>query len=113
IAPHPIGSFCTIGVSNSEELEMKLNELSGFPFIKIKSDRAADLAPIRFVREKTCAQIAVDANCAWSEVDLEKISRSLAELGVLFIEQPLPPEMDDRTAQLRAELPIIADESCV
>ncbi len=110
--PRTVASFCTIGVSSGEELEMKTAELRRNPFIKIKSDRTADLAPVRFVRENTAAQIAVDANCAWGEVDLDTVAQSLAELGVIFIEQPLPPAQDERMADIESCLPIIADECC-
>jgi L-alanine-DL-glutamate epimerase-like enolase superfamily enzyme len=48
----PVQTFCTIGLSSAEELAQKLQELRGFPMIKIKSDAAADLEPIRTVREK-------------------------------------------------------------
>lgn len=112
-APRPVASFCTIGLSTPEELAEKIAELRGFPRIKIKSDRAASLDPVRRVREKSDAMIALDANCAWSDADLEKLARELAGLGVEFIEQPLPPGEDARLAGWRGALPLMADESCV
>ena len=114
-APRPVPSFCTIGLSDSTELEEKITELRGFPLIKIKSDGRADLAPIAMVRERTGATVAVDANCAWRSMDVVALSRDLAKMGVLFIEQPLHPADDARMAELAAAsaLPIVADESCV
>jgi len=114
-APRPVRTFCTIGLSGESELEIKAAELRGFPLIKMKSDSMADLAPMALIRERTGAALAVDANCAWERVDLAAISRELAQLGVLFIEQPLSPARDDRMPELLAasELPILADESCV
>src|ERR1700761_3857440 len=41
-APRPVTSFATIGLSAPEELPEKVEELNGFPRIKIKSDQAAD-----------------------------------------------------------------------
>ncbi len=113
--PHPVPSFCTIGISDPAELEQKTGELEGFPRIKIKSDAHADLRPIRFIRKRTGAQLAVDANCAWGGIDLAAISVELARLGVLFLEQPLSPADDVRMEKLLASLhlPILADESCV
>ena len=113
--PRPVTSFCTIGISDPDELKRKVEELHGFPLIKIKSDAAADLSPIRFIREHTAARLAVDANCAWADINLAGISRELAGLGVLFIEQPLPTSEDARMGDLLASsyLPILADESCV
>jgi len=113
--PKPVGSFCTIGISAQEEFAEKAAELQGFPFIKLKSDRRAELEPVRYLRESTGAAIAVDANCAWAEVDIAAVSREMANLGVVFLEQPLPPDADVAMAEksLASELPVIADESCV
>jgi L-alanine-DL-glutamate epimerase-like enolase superfamily enzyme len=106
-----VATFATIGLSSAEELPEKVEELRGFPRIKLKSDQSASLDPVRFVRERTSALLAVDANCAWSEVDLSTLSRELAKLGVTFIEQPWPPALDAGLSKL--ELPVMADESCV
>ena len=113
--PRPVRTFCTIGISTRAELEVKAAELAGFPLIKMKSDAGADLAPIAFIREHTGAALAVDANTAWGRVDLAAVSRELAGLGVLFIEQPLSPSDDERMPGLLADcaLPVLADESCV
>jgi len=113
--PHPVRTFCTVGISDFAELENKVEELRGFPLIKIKSDALADMAPIDYVRKQTGAALAVDANGAWGNVDVAALSRILAKQGVLFIEQPLSAARDERMPDLLAtsELPILADESCV
>ncbi|MEI8235191.1 MAG: dipeptide epimerase [Verrucomicrobiota bacterium] len=115
VPARPIRTFCTVGISDADELARKAAELRGFPWVKIKSDARADLAPAAFVREQTGAALAVDANCAWEGANLTALSRALAALGGLFIEQPLPPAGDDRMPELLAAsvLPILADESCV
>ena len=114
-SPHPVRTFCTIGLCSPPELETQAMALRGFPLIKIKSDALADIAPIRFIRQITGAILAVDANGAWSRVDPASISRELAGLGVLFIEQPLPSSDDERMSEwvTASTLPIMADESCV
>ena len=111
-APRAVTTFCTIGLSTPEELPDKLAELAGFPAIKIKSDAAASLDTVRAVCAQGAAVIAVDANCAWRAEAIPELARSLAELGVAFLEQPLAPA---ETAMLPAHraLPIFADESCV
>lgn len=109
--PRPVTTFATIGLSSPQELIEKVEELRGFARIKLKSDQTASLDPVRFVRECTPALLAVDANCAWGGVDLSKLARDLAHLGVTFIEQPWLPERDAELPKL--ELPIMADESCV
>jgi L-alanine-DL-glutamate epimerase-like enolase superfamily enzyme len=68
---------------------------------------------VKYVRGRTAAQLAVDANCAWWGADLRALSRELAALRVAFIEQPYPPERDADIAGARSVLPLFADESCV
>lgn len=112
---HPVQTFCTIGLSDPEELARKTEELRGFPLVKVKSDARADLLTLRAVHEATGAALAVDANAAWGSVKPETISRSLVVLGTLFIEQPLPPGNDALMPEWLAAsmLPVMADESCV
>jgi len=112
--PQTVKSFVTIGLSDAEELKIKVAELHGYPLIKVKMDRGVDLAALRFIREQTGATLAVDANRAWKNVDLPALSAQLAELGVIFIEQPLPVENDKRMMDILpgSKLPILADESC-
>ncbi len=109
-APRAVTSFATIGLSTAEELPEKLAELASFPRIKIKSDQAADLTTVRRVRAEHPALLAVDANCAWEAARIPALAAELAQLGVTFIEQPLPP--GDAEA-VRCALPVFADESCV
>lgn len=113
--PHPVATFVTIGISTSEELDARVGELRGFPLIKIKSGAGADIEPVRFVRERTGAALAVDANCAWGGRDVLALVKQVAGLGVEFIEQPFAPEGDARMPEVLAAspLPLIADESCV
>ncbi len=112
-APAPVPTFCTIGLSSPEELEIKLGELRGFPLIKIKSDRAADLTPVRRVRGHSPAVIAVDANGAWELDRLPALTAELASLKAAFLEQPLEPARDAEIALGAYALPVVADESCV
>jgi L-alanine-DL-glutamate epimerase-like enolase superfamily enzyme len=113
--PGHVRSFCTIGLARPEEFHARLRELSGFPLIKVKSDAEAGLEPIREARAQTDAGIAVDANGAWTAGTLLRIAPALADLGILFIEQPLPPGDDALLPDLLAAspLPIMCDESCV
>lgn len=112
-APRPVPTFCTIGLSTPEELPAKLAEVTGFPAIKVKSDADADFAPIRAARAEHDRVLAVDANCAWSAAALPRLCDELRELGVAFLEQPLPPEHAEQLPPKPRALPIFADESCV
>jgi len=113
--PRSVATFVTIGISTPEELGARVEELRGFPLIKIKSDADADLAPARFVRERTGAALAIDANCAWGAHDVSALARHLAGFGVKLIEQPFAPGEDACMLELLAAspLPVFADESCV
>jgi len=112
-AAQPVTTFCTIGLSNQEELAAKVEEARDFPRIKIKASRDASLEAVRYARAHTQALLAVDANCAWEGADLLPLSQELARLGVAFIEQPLPPARDAELSNASALLPLMADESCV
>jgi len=114
--PRPVVSFATIGISGEEELERKIAELEGFPMVKVKVDGTGDLSLVARVREAMPeARIALDANCAWGEIDMGKVARELAPLGIEFIEQPLPPGRDGDLRRFCEGLPVpvMADESCV
>jgi L-alanine-DL-glutamate epimerase-like enolase superfamily enzyme len=114
LPPAPVKSFATIGISTPEELREKVEELAGYPMVKVKSDAAAGLDTVRYVRAQLpdCL-IAVDANCAWTGQSLPEISRELATVGVEFIEQPFPPDHENGSDVAGSALPVLADESCV
>ncbi|HET7186584.1 MAG TPA: enolase C-terminal domain-like protein, partial [Gemmatimonadaceae bacterium] len=59
--------------------------------------------------------LRVDANAAWTAKRAIRIIPLLEELGVEFVEQPLPPEDLEgmRFVRERSSLPIVADESCL
>jgi len=74
-----------------------------------------DLKIVRELRKHTTALFRVDANCGWTAEQTIEFAPALKELGVEFIEQPLPPEDVDgaRRAFAKSALPLIADESCI
>jgi L-alanine-DL-glutamate epimerase-like enolase superfamily enzyme len=115
VAPGPVTSCCTIGISTPEELPAKVEELRQNPIIKVKCDQRADLEPLRFIRSQTSARLIVDANCAWGGVDVKSLSPQLKDLGVVLIEQPLPPQESARMPDFLGNscIPVVADESCV
>ncbi len=104
----------TIGIDTTEVMLRKMAEFPGWPVYKIKLGTPDDLAIVRALRAHTDALFRVDANCAWDVEETIRNAAALAELGVEFIEQPLPRERWDeaRAVFARAALPIIADESC-
>ncbi|MGA2034835.1 MAG: dipeptide epimerase [Thermoguttaceae bacterium] len=104
----------TIVIDTIDRMLQTLDEVPGFPVYKIKLGTPHDLEIVRAVRRRTDAALRVDANCAWSAEETIANSHALAELGVQFIEQPLPA---DRWVEMqhvagRSALPLVADESC-
>jgi L-Ala-D/L-Glu epimerase len=110
---NPITDF-TIGIDSIEKMVSKMKELP-WPLYKIKLGTDNDLAIVQELRKHTSAMFRVDANCAWTADQTIANALILKELGVEFIEQPLPA--DDwagmKKVYLESVLPIVADESCI
>ncbi|MBN1912179.1 MAG: dipeptide epimerase [Pirellulales bacterium] len=104
----------TIGIDTIEVMVKKLKEFDGWPIYKIKLGTSNDLEIVRALREHTDAVFRVDANCGWTADEAIANSQSLKDLGVEFIEQPLPADQWDDMKRVYREsaLPVIADESC-
>ncbi|MFB2968927.1 dipeptide epimerase [Aerosakkonema sp. BLCC-F183] len=91
---------------DAKVLKVKLGSPEG-----IESDRAM-FAAVR--SEAPSAKISVDANGGWSLSDAVKMCEWLAEHGVVYVEQPLPPGQEESLLPLKQKspLPIFVDESC-
>ena len=104
----------TIGIDTLGNMLKKIDE-NPWPVYKIKLGTPEDIKIIRAIRERTNAQIRVDANAGWSLADARQLIHLLKELDVELIEQPL--HKDDwesmKTLYNESEVPLIADESCV
>lgn len=107
----PMTSF-TIGLDDLDVIRQKVREAAGFPILKVKLGAGNDLQIVRTIREETDAVIRVDANAGWTEDQAISTINALAEFGVEFVEQPLPPgDLDGlRRVRERVSLPIIVDE---
>jgi L-alanine-DL-glutamate epimerase-like enolase superfamily enzyme len=104
----------TIGIDTIDVMVQKMQEFPGWPIYKIKLGTPNDIEIVRTLREHTNAVFRVDANCGWDAEETIRNSVALKELGVEFIEQPIPPGDWDAMKKVYAEsaLPVIADESC-
>ena len=115
-AASPPTSF-TIGIAPDEEtLRARVAEAAQYPVLKLKLGSNWDERIVRVVRELAPAKVLrVDANAAWTPKSTLRIVPLLQELGVEFVEQPLPPgDLDGlRFVRGRSSLPIVADESCL
>ncbi|SEA36569.1 L-alanine-DL-glutamate epimerase [Haloplanus vescus] len=89
---------------------------AGYDVLKVKLGTARDRERVEAVREAAPeATVRVDANEAWTPAEAIRKSEWLADLGVEFVEQPVPAENPEglRRVTGRSALPVAADESCV
>jgi L-Ala-D/L-Glu epimerase len=115
-AASPPSSF-TIGIAPDEAtLRQRVCDAASYPVLKIKLGTNWDERIVRVVRELAPEKVLrVDANAAWTPKSALEMIPILRELGVEFVEQPLPPQDFEglRFVRERSSLPIIADESCL
>lgn len=104
----------TIGIDTIPRMVAKMKEFAGWPIYKIKLGTPDDPAIVRELRRHTDAVFRVDANTAWTVAQTLAFAPEMKDLGVEFIEQPLPRDDWDGMQQLRGRccLPLMADESC-
>ena len=105
----------TLGIDKIDVMVAKLAEFPDWPIYKIKLGTERDIDIVRELRKHSSATFRVDANCGWTADQTIANAPLLKDLGVEFIEQPLPPDKweDYRRVCSQSALPIIADESCI
>lgn len=111
----PLSSL-TLGLAEWPVMERKLDEARDYPILKIKMGVEGDLELLRRVRAHTRQRLTVDANSGWTREVAARRVREVADLGVEFVEQPLPADDADglRLLYESSPIPIVADESvCV
>ncbi|QEH41275.1 dipeptide epimerase [Chitinophaga sp. XS-30] len=104
----------TIGIDTVENMVKKLQEFP-WPIYKIKLGTKDDIAIIKELRRHTDAVFRVDANCAWGVEETLRNAAAFRQLGVEFIEQPMPAADWEGMKKVYAAspLPLFADESCI
>ncbi|WP_298707788.1 dipeptide epimerase [Chitinophaga sp.] len=112
-ADNPMTDY-TIGIDTVEHMVRKLQEFP-WPIYKIKLGTKDDIAIIRELRKHTGSTFRVDANCAWGVDETLRNAEAFRDLGVEFIEQPMPAADWDGMKKVfeQSALPIFADESCI
>lgn len=108
----PLTNF-TIGIDTIEVMKDKVREMP-WPLYKVKLGTKHDIEIITELRTITDAKFRVDANTGWNVSNTIKNSLKLRDLGVEFIEQPLPADKWDEMEEVYSNsvLPLIADEAC-
>lgn len=104
----------TIGIASIEKMVEKM-EAMPWPVYKIKLGTKEDIEIVKALREHSDAIFRIDANCGWTVTEAIENSKSLRDLGVEFIEQPLDPADWEGMKKVfeHSVLPVIADESCM
>ena len=103
----------TISIGTAEEVQGWARDAAKrFSILKLKLGQDHSLEIVRAVRAVTDARLVADANCAWTVEQALSLIPALADLGLEWIEQPLPEEDLDDLRQIReaSPLPIFADE---
>ena len=102
----------TIAIDTIEVMKQKLLE-KPWPVYKIKLGTDHDIEIIKSLRDITDKPFRIDANTAWTVQQTIDNSFILKDLGVEFIEQPLPYDAYEAMKEVKAKsaLPVIADES--
>lgn len=117
----PATSF-TIAMDDDETAYRERVRVAGerFRLLKIKLGGPAgwesDWRRVQAARQVTSAALCVDANSGWDVPSAQQIIPRLGELGVVFVEQPLPRNDLEGWRALRRSLPpdhppLFADES--
>lgn len=112
----PPSSF-TIAISESDaDLVRRVEEAHRYPILKVKLGTDRDEWIVRTVKRIAPDKLLrVDANAAWTVAQAITMSRTLADLGVELLEQPVAAADIDGLRQVteRSPIPVIADESCI
>jgi L-alanine-DL-glutamate epimerase-like enolase superfamily enzyme len=115
VRPDPVLTVFTIGLEpEPEDMAAGAAAAIDAPLLKIKlnNDRPVErIAAIRAARPDV--RLVVDVNQGWTFAELQKYGPALGELGVEFIEQPLPRGGDAELEGYESPVPLCADESCL
>ncbi|MEA5618516.1 dipeptide epimerase [Cronbergia sp. UHCC 0137] len=112
----------TIGINSPEKARARVRDWLEFMdvhLLKVKLGNPegieADKKMLLAVQaEAPGSQVFVDANGGWSLTDAIAMCNWLADLGIQYVEQPLPRGQESSLATLKqhSPLPIFVDESC-
>jgi L-Ala-D/L-Glu epimerase len=114
-APYPIESAITVSLGTPDEMRAKAAEKAalGHRLIKLKLAGDNDLERVAAVREGApLARLVVDANEAWTGLDVAALAAGLLPYGVELIEQPVKAGEDHLLDGVTSPIPLCADESC-
>ena len=105
----------TIGIDTVEGTADRARRATGFEVLKVKVGGPGDLERLRAVRAQSAARIRIDGNEGWDLDTARELMPELLELGIEFVEQPVPAGDLDAFYGYRAlnpRLPVLIDEGC-
>jgi L-alanine-DL-glutamate epimerase-like enolase superfamily enzyme len=112
-AVQPLRTAYTLGLDTLESTARAAAAATQYSLLKLKLNGDGDVERVASVREaRPDVELIVDANQAWDERQLRRITPQLAGLRVKLIEQPLPLGKDGVLAAFDSPIPLCADESC-
>ena len=105
----------TIWLGDPDDMARRAERVEGFRRLKLKlgARDGLDIERVRAVRSVTDLPLMVDVNEYWELDEALESVRALVDLGVEYVEQPLPAG-DPSGARLKhaSPLPIYLDEDC-
>jgi len=106
----------TIWLGDPDDMARRTERVEGrFGRLKLKLGGAdgLDVERVRAVRSRTDVPLQVDVNEWWSLDEALEAIPQLADLGVQYVEQPLPAaDPGAETLRDRSPLPVYVDEDC-
>jgi L-alanine-DL-glutamate epimerase-like enolase superfamily enzyme len=113
LGPPRVRTVRTISLNTEASMATEASSARAFGTLKLKLDGTDPVSRVRAVREAAPGcQLIADANASWPPERVEGWLRSLAELGVLMVEQPVAPQLDRVLLEIEHAVPLCADESC-
>lgn len=109
----PIRACLAVGASSNTLAEVEAAVQAGYRRVKLKIQPGHDVEFVRKIRERFPAlEVGVDANGSY-EAGADAALVEIDELGVVYFEQPYPPDdlAAHRSLRGRVEAPVALDES--
>lgn len=110
-APAPVHTAYTIGIRAIDAYEPAAAARAAHRLLKIKVDDTNPIAAVRSARRGApSSAFIVDPNQAWSVETLKALAPTLAELGVVLLEQPIKVGEEAALDGYRCPIRLCADE---
>jgi L-Ala-D/L-Glu epimerase len=113
--PQPLESAITISLGEPDEMQghAARQAAAGHRLIKLKLAGEGDVERVAAVRRGApLVRLVVDANEAWTGLDVAARAAELVPYGVELIEQPVKAGEDHLLDGIVSPIPLGADESC-